>query len=263
MKRSSTAIRKITNKFGSEKTQKDNNSILIWVSIGLLVLIIFLMVCYSCSPENSEGFASSISQGFQSLVGKIKGGNSQLRDYDIIYFYSPTCPWCKKMTKVLQDASALDSVTMVDISKPEGQKLAKETGAADKGVPAFISKTYKTGTVGFRDSVDDLLKSLDKKPTPTPSSSMDPTEAVNEFQQLQIIVFVSPTCGWCNKLKAEMEDTGVMDMVELVDVSTEHGQQTAKEVLQEFRGVPACYSRTTGKKLVGYKPVGEIIEYLK
>jgi hypothetical protein len=51
-------------------------------------------------------------------------------------------------------------------------------------------------------------------------------------------------------------------MVEMVDVSTDDGKNIAKELLKEFRGVPALYSKNTGKSVVGYKPLPAIIEAL-
>lgn len=255
--------------FGKSETKIDENTI--WIGVAILVFFIFIGGCYcNRDADSSDGFVGDIKSGFGNIIEKFggSGGSSGIKELDIIYFMSPSCPWCQKMTKVLSDSGSMGSLTVVDITKPEGQETAKKMGAADKGVPAFISKKNKTGTIGFKSSISELTKSLEKgaknlsKPNTPQTPKMDPNQAVSAVQNLQIVVFASPSCGWCNKMKTELSEAGVLEMVELVDVSTEGGQQTAKELLGEFRGVPASYSRKTGKSSVGYKPLGDIINSL-
>jgi protein-disulfide isomerase len=261
--------------FGKSETKIDETTM--WIGISILVFVLFIGGCYcNRDPDSSEGFVGGVKSGFGNLVEKFGGGGggvggSSIKELDVIYFMSPSCPWCQKMNKVLSDSGAMNSLTVVDVTKPEGQEMAKKMGAADKGIPAFISKKNKTGTIGFKQSVSELAKSLEKggngakpmsKPNAPETPKMDPNQAVSAVQDLQIVVFASPSCGWCNKLKTELSEAGVLEMVELVDVSTEGGQQTAKELLGEFRGVPATYSRKTSKSSVGYKPLGDIINSL-
>jgi len=239
---------------------KMDDKILTYLGIAILIVLFFTSTCYY--NGTGEGFTNRIKDGFSNVVKVIvPGNNNSLKDLDIIYFMSPGCPWCKKMSKVLEDEGALSLITVVDVNDPEGQKLAGQMGASDKGIPAFISKKMKSGSVGFKPSVAELIKSLTKsKPSPTPETpKMDPNDAVNAVQDLQIILFASPSCGWCNKMKTELSEVGVLEMIELVDVSTENGQATAKELLKEMRGVPATYSKKTGKSVVGYKPLADII----
>jgi glutaredoxin len=238
----------------------------IWIGIIILIFIMFTGSCYYNGDTNSPDTFSNIKSGFNNIVNGVSskmGGSSNLKELDIIYFKSPTCPWCKKMDDVLIDS--VSSITVVDVTTPEGQKIAKDMGAADKGIPSFISKKMQTGSVGFKPSVKELIDSLNKtkpseKPVDTPK--MDPSEAVNKVQELDIILFVSPSCGWCSKIKGEFSEAGVLEMVEMVDVSTDDGKNIAKELLKEFRGVPALYSKNTGKSVVGYKPLPAIIEAL-
>ena len=42
-------------------------------------------------------------------------------------------------------------------------------GAADKGIPAVISKANKTGTVGFKPTIAELVQSLNKKKPAQPA----------------------------------------------------------------------------------------------
>jgi len=262
MVRRNVAFGNSTQSKQSVKMNIDPNTAM-WIGIAILVVLAFTCTCYY-NGDGGDTFAN-IKSGFANIIGGVGGPN--LKELDIIYFMSPTCPWCQKMTKVLTDASLLESVTVVDVSQPEGQKLAAEMGASDKGIPAFISKKMKTGTIGYKASVSELVKSLNKtppqgQPVKPPAPKMDPSEAVNKVQELEIILFVSPTCGWCNKIKTEFTEAGVLEMVEMVDVSTEDGKKVAQELLKEFRGVPASYSKKTGKSSVGYKPLPEIVAAL-
>jgi glutaredoxin len=250
-------------------SQKKDDT-LVWV--GVAVLIVFLLFTSTCYCHGtSDTFVGNVKSGFDNIVESVGSGSGGLKEMDVVYFMSPTCPWCQKMSKMLEDNSALGSVTVVNVNSEEGQKQAREMGAGDKGVPAFVSKKMKTGTVGFKPTIKELVDSLSKKgpqpgpqqgPPPVPNQTMDPNQAVAAVQDLQIVLFTSPTCGWCNKLKTELSEAGVLEMTEAVDVSTEQGKQVAAELIKEFRGVPAMVSRKTGKSVVGYKPLGDIIEKL-
>ena len=257
----------MTNSFGKTDNKIDKDNIILYTGIATLVLLLLIGTCYC--HGNSDNFIGNIKSGFENILEKFKSGsNSGLKELDIIYFMSPSCPWCQKMNKVLEDSGNTSSLTIIDVTKPEGQEMAKKMGAADKGIPAFISKKNKTGTVGFKSNISELIKSLEKggggqQQQQLPETpKMDPNQAVSAVQDLQLVVFASPSCGWCNKLKTDLSEVGVLEMVEMVDVSTEGGQQIAKELLGEFRGVPATYSRKTNKSSVGYKPLGDIINAL-
>lgn len=257
------------SKMSFKKGSMDNNTI-IWIGIAVLLIVMLLGSCYYKGDSNSVDTFNNIKSGFKNIVGDIgklgksSTGDGNLKELDVVYFMTPSCPWCQKMSKVLSDASSMDSVTVVDVSKAEGQKIAKEMGASDKGIPAFISKKMKTGSVGFKPTVGELVESLNKtQPQPQqPAPQLDQGELVNKVQTLNIVLFVSPTCGWCNKIKSEFTEAGVLEMVEMVDVSTPEGQKVAQELIKEFRGVPASYSKATRKSSVGYKPIGDIIKAL-
>ena len=265
----SMAVGSSQSKQGSKFNLNLDSNAAMWIGIAVLILIAFMGACY-CNGDGGDTFAN-VKSGFSKIISGNIGGGNNLKELDIIYFMSPTCPWCQKMNKVLDDASVMGSVTVVDVTKPEGQKMASQMGAADKGIPAFISKKKKTGTVGFKPTISELVKALDKtspegqpqsQPQKPPPPKMDPNEAVSKVQELDIVLFVSPTCGWCNKLKSEFTESGVLEMVEMVDVSTPEGKNVAQELLKEFRGVPASYSKKTGKSSVGYKPLSEIVASL-
>ena len=233
---------------------KKNNNVVIAVVVAIIV--IFIGMCW-CNGDKNDTFTNTMVSGFNNTF---KPKNNKFKDIDVIYFMSPTCPWCNRMTKVLTDSGVINDIQIVDVTQKEGQELAKTMGAADKGVPSFISKKNKTGTVGFKKSVDELYKALE----PQGSHEVPTQGSQSELQNLQIVVFVSPSCGWCTKMKQQLADTNTTELVEVVDITTPQGQELAKKLLPgENSGVPACYSKTTGKVCNGFKPIVQIIEELK
>ena len=76
------------------------------------------------------------------MFGNMLGG-PKIKDLDVMFFMSPTCPWCKKMAAVMEKGNTLKDVMVVDVSKEDGQELAKKYGAASRGVPSFISRNGK------------------------------------------------------------------------------------------------------------------------
>jgi glutaredoxin len=180
---------------------------------------------------------------------------------------SPTCPWCKKMVDVLQKEGQINNITVVDISKPEGVAMAKQFGADKQPVPSFISRKLKTGTVGFRDSVSKLVDALQQPEKEQPSSEEPVTKGdidVNLIQNLQIVLFARDGCPWCVKAKEACTQQGIMDVIQVVDITTPEGQQMASELLpRESSGVPAWVSLASKKHVVGFRPIEQIIQELQ
>ena len=237
---------------------KSSNELWIWIGIVILILIIIGIAC-ACN-SSGENFMSGIMDKFRS-------GNSELKGMDVLFFMSPSCPWCTKMKKVMEDEGTINDVTVIDVTKPEGQEEAKKYGAIGKGIPSFISRKLKTGTVGFKPKTKDIVDALNKAkdsvaPTSQPDAppTMNPQEAVSAVQQLQLVLFASPTCGWCTKMKEALTQAGVGNYVEVVDISQPEGKAQLQQMVPEFRGVPVVASKTTGKTSVGFKPLDKIIE---
>ena len=99
--------------------------------IVLVLLVIALLIgggCYYYKPE---------------LFGNMMGG-PKIKDLDVLFFMSPTCPWCKKMVAVMEKENTLTDVMVVDVSKPEGQELAKKYGIvtidANNRIIDFVEK---------------------------------------------------------------------------------------------------------------------------
>ncbi len=260
-------VKRIVRKPGSMMMGKVSNSLdknnMMWVGIGILGFITIL-ACLCWYYGNGDGVVGNITDGFSNIMSKFGKGNSELKELSIFYFMKPECPWCQKMDQMLKDSGAIGSLTVVDVTTPQGMKLATEMGSASKGVPSFISKKLRTGTVGFKPTVQELIDALNKtQPLPPPQEGGgDPGGMVEFAEKLDIILFASDTCGFCNKLKKEFEEAGVMEKIQMVDVSTTEGSEMAKQLIKSYKGVPVCYSKQTQKHVVGYKPISQIIEGL-
>lgn len=242
----------------SRVSSKSGNELWMWVGfVVVIILIISLSLWYSnCSGETfSEKFSNTFRKG---------GGNGELREMDVIFFMSPACGWCQKMKAMMEREKSIGDVKLVDVTKPEGLELAKQYGSLDKGVPSFVSKKLKTGTVGFKETTVELINSLKKaKDSPQPEvPQMNPEEAVKRIADLQIMLFTSPTCGWCNKAKEALKEAGVSDYVEVIDISTPEGKALVQQQIPEFRGVPVAKSKVTGKIATGYKAVPQLVAEL-
>ena len=240
----------------SRVSGKSGNELWMWVGfVVVIVLIISLSLWYSnCSGDT---FSDKFSNTFRK-------GNAELKDMDVLFFMSPACGWCQKMKAVMEREKTIGDVKLVDVTKPEGLELAKQYGSIDKGVPSFVSKKLKTGTVGFKETTAELIGSLKKaKDSPQPEvPPMNPEEAVNKIVDLQVMLFTSPTCGWCNKAKEALKEAGVSDYVEIIDISTPDGKTLVQQQIPEFRGVPVAKSKVTGKIATGYKAVPQLVAEL-
>jgi glutaredoxin len=239
----------------SRVSSKSGNELWMWVGfVVVIILIISLSLWYSnCSGDT---FSEKFSNTFK------KGGNAELRDMDVLFFMSPACGWCQKMKAMMEREKSIRDVKLVDVTKPEGLELAKQYGSVDKGVPSFVSKKLKTGTVGFKETTAELINSLKKAKDSPEVPQMNPEEAVNRMADLQVMLFTSPTCGWCNKAKEALKEAGVSDYVEIIDISTPEGKALVQQQIPEFRGVPVAKSKATGKIATGYKAVPQLVAEL-
>lgn len=254
----------------SKIESKRGNEIWLWVGvIAVIIIIVCIAVMCNNSNDSTKSPTSAPKEGFlNSILGKIgKTGNNDIRSLDVLFFMSPSCPWCQKMKAVFEKEKKLGDVTVVDVTKPEGVELAKQYGSIDKGVPSFVSKKLKTGTVGFKESVSELVQALKQtaqnvENTKSQAPQMNPQEANSKIQDLGIIMFMSPSCGYCTKAKEMLDSAGVLGAIELVDISQENGKALVQQHIPEFRGVPAFKSKTTGKISVGFKPLDSLVQEL-
>ena len=182
---------------------------------------------------------------------------------EVMFFMSPKCPWCQKMKAVLEKEGALRDLETIDITTPEGQETAKKYGSLDKGVPSFVSKKLRTGTVGFKESVRELVAALVKaKDEPEPKQPIPLEEAKGKIGGLRVLLFTSPSCGWCKKAKEGLSEAGVLDSVETIDITTPEGKDLLSKEIPEFKGVPVAKSMVTGKIVTGYRPLEALVAEL-
>ena len=263
----------------SRSNVKTSNGSMSALTIGIIIIVvlIFIGACWCNFTESGKSAFANIKSKFSTG----SGGSSGLKELDIVMFMSPTCPWCKKMVSVLDKESQLNQITVVDMTKPEGIAMAKQFGADKQPVPSFISRKLKTGAVGFRESVNDLVKAL-KQPQPQsqpqpqpqqgriggPGSSEEPGGMGGNIggivHGLQIVLFAREGCPWCTKAKESLSNAGVLEVVQIIDITTPEGQQMAAQLLPPgTSNVPSWVSMATKKHVVGYKPIEQIIQELK
>lgn len=237
-----------------------NNKVIVAVAVVAIVAFALGLAAYLNEPFRNK---------LKEMFGSKKTG---LKELDVLFFMSPTCSWCKKMKKVLNDEGTITEVTLVDVTKPEGQELAKKFGAVNRGIPNFISRKLNTGTVGYKKTtqeVVDALTSVRSKPGAvaeemknTENETESPVVDPQDVAALSIVVFTTEGCPWCKKAKADAENLGIMPYLEFQDLGTPDGKMQLQNTGIEFKGAPTFYSRTTGKTSVGYRPFNEIITNL-
>ena len=216
----------------------------------ILILLIVVILWNTCEP-------------FRNVFKNVGAGNGELRGMEVMFFMSPKCPWCQKMKAVLEKEGTLRDLETVDITTPQGQETAKKYGSLDKGVPSFVSKKLRTGTVGFKESTKELVAALNKaKDEPEPKEALPSEEARGKIGDLRVVLFTSPSCGWCKKAKEGLSEAGVLGSVEVVDITTPEGKELVSKEIPEFRGVPVAKSMVTGKIVTGYRPLGELVAEL-
>ena len=244
-----------------------------WAAI-ILVIVVIAVIGFGCWGTLTESGKATFTN-LKNRFGNTTSGPS-IKDLDIVMFMSPTCPWCKKMIGVLEKEGQIRNLTIVDMTKPEGAAIAKQFGADKQPVPSFISRRLKTGTVGYRETVAKLVDSLKPQPKQVggSSSSEEPGMGgmqgggggglVELIQGLQIVLFAREGCPWCTKAKEACAQAGVMDAIQVVDITSPEGAQMAGQMLPPgSSGVPAWVSMATKKSVVGFKPIDALVQELQ
>ena len=276
---SGSSFGSIGSSFGSSSKSvidwcSDNKSI-VALSLVVVLAIVGIVVAYFVN----EDFANTVSTYMPFLK------KSGVKDLDIIFFFSPTCPWCQKMITVLEKEGTKGDFEMVDITQEDGQKLATKYGAMSRGVPNFVSRKTNTGTVGFKQSSQDIINDLQAATNPSkeqnspqphshPEREMapesgpggpgsNPLEPINspDIQNLGVVLFYSDSCGWCKRAKDDAEQLGIVPFLEMQDLA-QGGQEMIQNLGLEFKGVPMFYSHATGKSAVGYQPWSKVVSML-
>lgn len=234
------------NRYGSSvKHSSSNNSSAVWWVVGFFILILIISFGCWCTTDH-----------FKQTFGNVFGNGHNLKELDVVMFMSPKCKYCQGMMETLKNEGATEQLEIVDITTQEGAQYASKFGADKQPIPSFISKKYKTGAVGQRKSVKEIIEAL------TPKSSQEPSVNTGgsgdlrvDVQSLQIILFARDGCPYCVQAKEACSNAGVMDVIQVVDITTPEGQELAGKMLPPgTSGVPAWVSAVTKKHVVGYAP---------
>lgn len=230
------------------------------IGIAFVLFLVLIMVFYF----NRNEFTNMIyGLGVQD--------HKKIKDMDILYFMSPTCPWCQKMTEVLKKEGTLDDMTIVDATTSEGAKMATMYGAK-QGLPTFISKTNRTGIVGFKPSTNDIVRDLTANDGPSGKASdeserperPDGSEDFNgSVTSLELVLFTKEGCPWCTKAKDDLANSDLLDKVKILDITTTEGRQGLRDFNLTETPVPVYGSLKTKKHTVGYKPIATVVSELK
>lgn len=84
------------------------------------------------------------------------------------------------------------------------------------------------------------------------------------LKQMDIVMFMSPTCPWCKKMIGVLESAGQLNNVMVVDISKPEGAAMAQQFGADKQPVPSFISRTNKVGTVGYRnSIQKLIDALK
>jgi len=158
--------------------------------------------------------------------------SGDLKDLDIVLFIDKKCPFSKEQLK----QSFIDEVTVKDIKKKENKQMLTNMGGT--ATPYFYSIKTNRNFTGLEKSGQNLYKIVSQK-----------ENFINDSQQkvkdLDIIIYSSPNCPYCMKLKKMLYDEGMMDYVSFIeDISK-------MENLEKIQGFPYLMSKKNSKDMTG------------
>jgi len=151
---------------------------------------------------------------------------NQAKDLGIVFYGRESCPYCVRMKKMLEEDGLMEVIEFVDTGSSAGAKKLPKTVT---GVPHFQSKKTKKTKTGATKTSSELLGALSGKEH---FGNNDPID------DLQIIMYKSDSCGYCNKAKQMLGSH--LDKIEMRDGAPPGVQ-----------GVPHFESKKTGKTHTG------------
>ena len=215
------------------KIKSQNNS---WYYLLLIALIItgilgtisfvlhFTSSCNSSKqPNDKEQYVDKKSE---------KSG-----DHKYLVITMTGCGWCNKLkTEVEGDSRFKLAERSSDEAKPHLSKC--------KGFPTIIN--IETGKVvsGFKPK-DKLIEELER--------GMEKSEKSGDHKYL---VITMTGCGWCNKLKTEVEGDSRFKLAE-------RSSDEAKPHLSKCEGFPTTINIETGKVVSGFMTKDKLFEELE
>lgn len=245
-------------------TQQTKSGSYLMSALGFIFIFLIVLLILATCTETGRKYAD----GFKD---KLFPDKQKLKDLAVVMFMIPSCPHCVRTLDVLDKEKELNNITIIDVTKEEGKKIAEQFGADKKPVPSFISRKTNRSAIGSIENVSQLVKALSGKNEQISSEEGSEeqeqslgSDDINLVQQLNIILFARDGCPWCVRAKEECARAGIMKSIKVIDVSTEEGQKAASDLLpQDSNGVPAWVSLATRKVAIGYKPVPILLKELQ
>ena len=195
-----------------------------------------------------------ISEGYSSFKKPVQ------------FFFEKTCTHCinahKNLTKVFGDR--FDSMfAMKDVALPGNLQMMSNLGGF--ATPFFFNEDTGCSATGDM-STPDLMKALlcNNKPQPSRMPTRGPhmpthapmNDLASTVDQLKMEVFIMNGCGWCDKLKQEIRQSGLEKYIKISDASEARKQNI------DVRGFPHTISHTTGKGVPGYMRIPDLVARL-
>lgn len=174
-------------------------------------------------PKSCNVVNEPIREGYTS---------GDLKDLDIVLFIDKKCPFSKEQLK----QSFINEITIKDVKKKENKQMLTNMGGT--ATPYFYSlKTNKFYT-GLEKNLENLYKILSQKETFM-------NESQQKVKELDIIIYSSPNCPYCVKLKKMLQDEGMMEHVSLIE------DMSKMKNLEQIQGFPYLMSNKTSKNMTG------------
>jgi len=178
----------------------------------------------------------------------------------IHFFFEKSCMHCinahKNLTKVFGDRFK-NMFVMHDVALPDNlQKMSNLGGFA---TPFFFNEETGYSATGDM-SIPDLMKALHNKHMPTPTPTMEnyqSNDLPSIVEKLKIEVFTMNGCGWCDKMKQEIRQSGLDKHIKISDASEARKQNI------DVRGFPHTVSHMTGKGVPGYMKIPDLVKKLQ
>jgi hypothetical protein len=183
---------------------------------------------------------------------------SALKNLRVIFFYDDSGRDPHSMNvmdtlkKELKGARLEDVfVSLKDANIANNKTLLKNIGGT--ATPFFFSQVTQKSVVGAVPSLMKLVEHL----THTKEGYEDKKGTKEHVAGMGMVVFMLKGCGFCEKLRQDIENAGLGNVVEFMDAQ-EHGHS-----LKGVQGFPYTMSKKTGKAVTGHPgSVSKLIQSL-
>lgn len=178
---------------------------------------------------------------YSSILRENYGSHSSaIKALDIHVFTQDNCHYCTEVKKMIQLHQL--PIQVHDLKDPKNLQLFKKYNG--QGVPFFVStKTHKTHT-GLPSNVSVLVAKLSSDNSPSSGNTLR-----DQIKDLNIILLLSHSCGYCRQLVNLMKSNNANDVVTMYY----QDNPEFKKLSEKYRitGYPFIVSLKTGKTITG------------